>query len=346
MAYLNSTKNALTGIVIAFILFTGLTAWAQQGVQEETDPVSGEPVFYYTIQKGDTLWDLSKKFYNSQWDWPGLWEMNKDIKNPHWIYPGKKIRVFLKPGTKFNIPKTPEPRQVNAPEPIPDPIAPTFSFPAINRVGFIKKKAVESLGNIIRERDGNLMMSTDDIIYLKPARPGAFTAGKIYQIFNVEPVKEKFNGKRFSGVKHVIKAEVEILEITDKYAVGRIGTAYRAVSTEDMIMEFYRRDHEFAIDLAPDPLDATLVCSEDNTVMINDYRIAFIDKGSKDHVRPGQIYTIYQSQENQSVYDGSGSSDLAPLRSGRLIVLHTEEISATVVVLSSSRDIHPGDMVN
>ena len=23
--------------------------------------------FYYTIQKGDTLWDLSQKFYNSQW---------------------------------------------------------------------------------------------------------------------------------------------------------------------------------------------------------------------------------------------------------------------------------------
>ena len=50
--------------------------------------------FFYTIKKGDTLWDLSQKFYNSQWDWPGLWEMNEDIKNPHWIYPGKKIRIF------------------------------------------------------------------------------------------------------------------------------------------------------------------------------------------------------------------------------------------------------------
>ena len=67
--------------------------------EENIDFVPGEDSgFYYTIKKGDTLWDLSRKFYNSQWDWPGLWEMNQDIKNPHWIYPGKKIRIFLKEG--------------------------------------------------------------------------------------------------------------------------------------------------------------------------------------------------------------------------------------------------------
>ena len=87
--------------------------------ETEIEFVPGEDSgFYYVIQKGDTLWDLSQKFYNSQWDWPGLWEMNDDIKNPHVIYPGKKIRIFFKEKDKLKpiivtVKKTP-PKKVQA----------------------------------------------------------------------------------------------------------------------------------------------------------------------------------------------------------------------------------------
>jgi hypothetical protein len=47
----------------------------------------------YTIQKGDTLWDLSQKFLNNPWYWPKIWSLNPAIENPHWIYPGNKLRI-------------------------------------------------------------------------------------------------------------------------------------------------------------------------------------------------------------------------------------------------------------
>jgi len=47
----------------------------------------------YTIQKGDTLWDLSQKFLNSPWYWPKIWSQNPSIENPHWIYPGNKLKL-------------------------------------------------------------------------------------------------------------------------------------------------------------------------------------------------------------------------------------------------------------
>src|SRR5438105_6182050 len=56
-------------------------------------PVPGTPD-EYTIQKGDTLWDLSQKFLSNPWYWPKIWSLNPSIENPHWIYPGNKLRII------------------------------------------------------------------------------------------------------------------------------------------------------------------------------------------------------------------------------------------------------------
>src|SRR5262249_47885512 len=59
---------------------------------DDIKPVPGAPD-EYTIQKGDTLWDLSQKFLNNPWYWPKIWSLNPSIENPHWIYPGNKLRI-------------------------------------------------------------------------------------------------------------------------------------------------------------------------------------------------------------------------------------------------------------
>jgi nucleoid-associated protein YgaU len=70
----------------------------QQGDQGAAAPAQPGATAEYTIQKGDTLWDLSQKFLDSPWYWPKIWSLNPGIENPHWIYPGNRIRVVPGPG--------------------------------------------------------------------------------------------------------------------------------------------------------------------------------------------------------------------------------------------------------
>lgn len=333
-------------IAVMIIILTGIACYSTGSAKNEIEFIPGEDSgFFYTIQKGDTLWDLSQKFYNSNWDWPALWEMNSEIKNPHWIYPGRKIRIFfqekaaLKP-IIVTVKKTP-------PKP-PEKIVPSFSFSQMDRIGFIRKEAHPSLGNIIREQEGNLIISKDDIIYIQPSGKGTLIPGKTYHIYSTADLKEKIEDTTFTGVKHLIKATVKILEHKVSYVSGIITQSYRMVEKGDLIMDYYDRDEIIAVDENPAPIDARLICSEDNTMMINDYRIAFINTGAQ-QVKPGQIYTVMRKNETKdySLYKPKKKETvkLEDLESGKLIVLHTEDITATVMILSSGYAIHPDDMV-
>ena len=81
--------------------FTGLIALAVMVLlpfslfaEEADQDMKHEAGFYYTVQKGDTFWDLSQRFSDSPWVWPDLWRENDQIPNPHRIYPGQRIRLY------------------------------------------------------------------------------------------------------------------------------------------------------------------------------------------------------------------------------------------------------------
>jgi hypothetical protein len=66
-------------LILLTILLTFLTGWA-----DDTE---------HTVKRGDTLWDISKEYYNDYWKWPVIWKYNVKINNPDRIYPKEKFII-------------------------------------------------------------------------------------------------------------------------------------------------------------------------------------------------------------------------------------------------------------
>ncbi|HTU60180.1 MAG TPA: LysM domain-containing protein, partial [Polyangiales bacterium] len=48
---------------------------------------------FHTVHQGDTLWQLSDRYFGDPYHWPELWSYNPEITNPHWIYPLDQVRL-------------------------------------------------------------------------------------------------------------------------------------------------------------------------------------------------------------------------------------------------------------
>jgi LysM repeat protein len=95
------TPRARRSAIISFIICFALPAWGQQYLLYTPQPASsgqkvppqeGVLVQEIEVQKGDTLYDLSRKYSGHGMYFPQILLFNS-IKNPNLIYPGKNLRI-------------------------------------------------------------------------------------------------------------------------------------------------------------------------------------------------------------------------------------------------------------
>ena len=304
------------------------------------NPVKYEAGFYYTVQKGDTLWDLSRRFFDSPWQWPDLWHENSQIPNPHWIYPGERIRLFLKEGTG-SLSETDMVKSVLQEKELVIE-RPYYYYPAIDGVGFIKEIPISPIGVIFKAIEDKEIIGIEDVIYIKPEGNNGFVPGDMYTIYRVmEPVIDK-KTKATIGTQYYITGIVEITKKEPDFALGKVVKSFRTVKIGDCLIPYKPRSPKITIVESKKGLNGEIIISEEHRNIMGDHNIAFINKGEKDGIKTGQWYGIYY-QEQERI--NGKEVFLTPVEIGGLLVLHIEQTTATALITRSRKDIHPGATV-
>jgi hypothetical protein len=327
-------RTSLAGVALALLVGIAAVGGCSATAAEPGSIVETENGFYYTVQKGDTLWGLSQRFAASPWVWPELWEENKQIANPHLIYPGQKLRLVRKKGAAGSSEGGKEADFIH------------FYYASIDRVGFIRRTPVAPHGTIFKLRDrARTMISHGDIVYIKPEGGAALAAGERHTIFRTFDPIYAADSRELIGTQHLLCGVLEILQREPDYAVAKVVAAYRPIFLNDRLMPYSRRLPRIPVAPSAEGIEAVIIKPEEKHSMVAETQIAFIDRGSAHGIRPGQLYRVYYRDVHELGTPRAPHKVTTPVDYGELLILHVEDNTATVLITDSEKEFFAGTRV-
>jgi len=323
---------------MALLIFPAVIS-AEEHEREMENIVETETGIYYTVQEGDTLWDLSQRFSDSPWMWPDLWEENNQISNPHQIYPGERIRLFRKKDYEKIVKK--DVIEIIKEEPEPEKEKLQYYYTKVNRAGFVRRSWLPPYGKIFKVRDDKELIGPGDVFYImrNPETP-EMAIGERYTIYRNRPWtgSDKERMEKY-GYQYYLVGVVEIIDREGSYFVGSIVKGYRAIHIEDYLIPYEPRSPYITMTEGPSGMWGRVFMSEERQELIGTGHIVFLDKGEKDGVKPGQIFKVYYQETESLSPDTFRTPMLENVPFGEMLVVHIEDTTATALVTRSTRNI-------
>jgi LysM domain len=155
----------------------------------------------HTVREGDTLWDISDRYFGDPWHWPELWSYNPEITNPHWIYPLDHVRLSAA-GLDDDAVAAAAPRATAAKntaagfqEPkqgLVTDLAPRVAVPAkflqgdtvfLRDEGYLDDTDLKQSGQIVAGAEENMLLADSDLLYVRFNRNQKVEIGQQYTVY-------------------------------------------------------------------------------------------------------------------------------------------------------------------
>jgi hypothetical protein len=369
-------RRSLTSFAAAS-LFLAAPAFAQADDQDdssggmegsatvETPPRTNEPApkeapnASHTVERGDTLWDLSRKYLGSPWYWPKVWSYNPAIANPHWIYPGNNVRFY---GAED------QPSQVEVGTEVPDVeqgsmvddegvtvsgqilFRPRDSYRAWVP-GFVTVKELEEAPRVKGAFTEESYVTAPRTVYVDTSAKKSLKVGDQAVFFrDAGEVMHPVTGFFYGYLTRVV-AEGRVLAVDSKLNVATVGLthSYAEVVEGDSVSPV---GEPLMRVVAPRRSDrevkgGSIIKSVNGTTALGESFFVIIDKGADDGVKVGNFFTLTRSGNLGDIGRFFRPADNDPEFPrevvGRCVAMDVKSKATTCLLTNTLRELNLGD---
>ena len=347
----------------------------QPGAEELSSVMTPNYPERYVVVKGDTLWDISKRFLNDPWLWPSVWHINPSIRNPHLIYPGDIIVMYVVDGKPYItldgqagvVPAYAASKKPKMTEPVKPGLKVVKLSPS-SRVSGIHKAISTIPMNAIRPFLDRPRVVTEDQLDDAPYIVSSYeehlvsgTGNRVYAL-NIDKPLSGYNIVRpgieyvdpesgdVLGYEAIYLADARLVKVgkdEDEPATLTVTKALREVLNNDVLIP--HEEHEQMFQFTPRSPEAEvkgqIMAVFNGVSQIGQYMVVVLNRGEKDGLAPGHVLAVLQkgAEVNDSRSIIFSSVDLPDERAGIMMVFKTYKELSYALIMEANRAMHIHD---
>ncbi len=310
----------------------------------------------YVIQKGDTLWDLSAKWFSDPFLWPQIWDENRYILDSHWIYPGDPLVVPGRPTVvPAEIPEVGEGAVPDAGEPslpvaeLPPPPAPPALVPLADATdlycsGSIERDPPPAPLWIAGRDTERVIVGEGDVVFLSHGRDAGVEAGAEYAVVRRgRVVRHPETGKTVGTLVRRL-GRLRVMLSHEATATAVITMSCEDLREGDELVPWEEIPAPMRTEMPSfDRWDPTpsggatgrIVAVRDDLSAVGQGNLIYTDLGAPSGAAPGDIVTLFRAR----------ADDLPRRNLGQAVVLTVGPVSSLAKILVSVGESEVGDAV-
>lgn len=283
----------------------------------------------HIVVKGDTLWDISGKFFKDPWKWPHIWGLNKDsIKDPHWIYPGDVIYLDRSSGTlRFGengttaasgvgetapasgvaetgnetgveagnvVRLSPHVREYPSSHDAIPSIPAGVIEPFLSQPLVIDKNGLKSAPEVIGAREGRVILGNDDIAFAKGLRSGKSDKWQVYRPGKtfIDP-----DTREVLGIEAIYLGNADVTQYGDVSTL-KINHAVEEIYAGDRLVQPSFETPNAYLPRAPESkIYSSVISIYGGVSQGGQNSIITLSKGKRDGLENGNVLALYRKGE-------------------------------------------------
>ena len=214
---------------------------------------------------------------------------------------------------------------------------------------FVTPRELAESGAISAAFEEKIMLSTLDRAYAKFDKPAEVKVGETYVVYKTERAIRHPQTNDVFGYQSVVLGSAKVVAVDDRAATLKIVQAFDPIERGALLgpwtQKFFR-----AVERRPNAqaLDGRIIGAQvDVVTQLGEHHVVFIDRGERDGVREGNVFTVLRSgdQYGQEAH-GATWDDRLPIEAvGELLVVDVKDRVSTALVTKSLKELLIGDRI-